>query len=138
MKRIPLSGGPGSLCAVVDDRDYERLCAWGWVALLRGRVWYAYGSSPEGIGEFMHIAVLGRKKGLVIDHINGDGLLNVRRNLRHVTQAQNSRNTYRHRDAIRREMAFSASIASHVAGQFKRPKRSRLAVDTPEPVAIRP
>lgn len=119
MKKLPLVGGSGALVAIVDDADFPALEGWGWLALKCGRNWYAYGSSPEGRAEWMHIEIMGRKRGHVIDHINGDGLLNVRRNLRHVTQKMNMRNTWKHRAILAKEAANGPTIAEAVSKQFK-------------------
>ena len=40
----------------------------------------------------MHQEVIGKVDGLIIDHINGDGLHNYESNLRHVTHRENSQN----------------------------------------------
>lgn len=49
----------------------------------------------EGRNIFEYIAI---PEGMVIDHINGDGLDNRRYNLRITTHAENMKNTKRHRD----------------------------------------
>jgi len=49
-------------------------------------------ASISGKKQYLHHIVLGKKKGLVIDHINGDRLDNRKSNLRHVTQRQNTLN----------------------------------------------
>ena len=46
----------------------------------------------DGKNTYLHHVVMGKKKGLVIDHINGDKLDNRRSNLRHITQHQNTWN----------------------------------------------
>lgn len=43
----------------------------------------------DGKYQYLHRMILGDKKGLEIDHINGDKLDNRRENLRHVTHQQN-------------------------------------------------
>ena len=66
------------------------------VGKVKGRDW-----SLEGRGyavcykdgrKFMHYVILPRKKGLQIDHINGDKLDNRLQNLRYCTPQENSRN----------------------------------------------
>lgn len=47
----------------------------------------------------MHVFLLGKKPGLVIDHADGNGLNNTRANLRHCTQRENMRNQKHHSDA---------------------------------------
>ena len=42
----------------------------------------------------MHIEIMGKKPGYVIDHKDGDGLNNQRNNLRHVTFRQNLQNRH--------------------------------------------
>jgi len=45
-----------------------------------------------------HEIILGKKPGLVIDHINRNGLDNRRTNLRHVTQSQNKLNSKQYKN----------------------------------------
>ena len=95
MKKIPLTGG---LETVVDDADYDSLLGyrwrafnskdnrWNWYAI---RVAYVSGRQTSAL---MHRQILGAiPSGMVVDHINGDGLDNRRVNLRIVRPRDNIR-----------------------------------------------
>jgi len=78
-----------SLYAIVDASDYPQLSKYKWHAVLYiCSTWYAARRCKERV-IFMHAEILGRKEGLVIDHINRNGLDNRRCNLRHCTVSQN-------------------------------------------------
>ena len=89
MKKINLTRGA---VAIVDDKDYEKLSKHRW--------YYNQGYALRAItldsGNQawikMHTAIMGKIKGLEIDHINGDRLDNRKENLRHVTHLQNVQN----------------------------------------------
>ena len=86
MKRIPLTQGQ---FAIVDDEDFEWLNQWKWYASKDGRTFYAI--RKQAVGErkltvAMHRQILKAKKGQEVDHRNGDGLFNVRHNLRLCTK----------------------------------------------------
>ena len=84
-KEIQLTRG---LVALVDDEDYDELSKYKWS--FDGR---SYARRREGGASIrMHIQLMGKIDGLEIDHINGNGLDNRRRNLRRVTHAQNTQN----------------------------------------------
>ncbi len=74
--------------AYVDDADLPLVAHWKWQLHPGG---YAQACG----GRYMHRIILGAKKGQCVDHINRDGLMNVRSNLRIVTQAQNLKNQLR-------------------------------------------
>jgi AP2 domain/HNH endonuclease len=89
MKIILLTQGK---IATVDDDDYERISKHKWY--YKGG--YAVRSSRED-GTlrtiFMHREIMHTPDGMVTDHINGDGLLNRKRNLRVCTHNQNIMNS---------------------------------------------
>src|ERR1019366_6873280 len=95
MKQIPLRNtGQG---AYVDDKHYARLTRKRWHAVPGTNTTYAVHSFNVGGGiqhVKMHREILGLKPGdgVVVDHIDGNGLNNVEKNLRTVTQRQNSQN----------------------------------------------
>ena len=99
MKEIPLTQGK---VALVYDEDYERLSTVKWFAHkpIGSRTWYARRNVTVGVGkqaaELMHVAVIGTvPSGYRIDHEDGDGLNNVRNNLRLATHSQNMHNLKR-------------------------------------------
>jgi len=92
MKLIPLNHG---LFAKVDDNQFERIAKLGKWIFQQG---YAAKSLPEGRFLRMHHLVLAPKDGFLIDHIDGDGFNNQRKNLRYVTRSEHSINTRKRRD----------------------------------------
>lgn len=94
-KKIPLTKGK---FAIVDNTDYEWLNQWKWFAqkTYKGN-FYAARAVRVGLKQkhiYMHRAILGldskdQREG---DHINGDGLCNLRSNLRIATHVENGRN----------------------------------------------
>jgi hypothetical protein len=87
MKKIPLTQGK---FALIDDRDYVRVSKFKWCALLRGRTWYASRRSGRS-SQYLHRFILNEPASWV-DHKNGNGLDNRRRNLRPATCSQSSIN----------------------------------------------
>lgn len=91
MKVIPLTQ---SKVALVDDRDYDFLSAFKWVAQKEEKTWYA--AKRVWIGNkwtlaLMHRMILGFPK-IEVDHRDGNGLNNQRDNLRIATKGQNQHN----------------------------------------------
>lgn len=96
MREIKLTKG---LVALVDDSDFEYLSMWKWCASQEGRngsKWYAIRWSTtieHGTGKRfkirMHRVLMCPEIGLVVDHLNSNGLDNRRSNLECVTQAEN-------------------------------------------------
>jgi hypothetical protein len=91
MKSIPLTKG---LSAVVDDEDYHLVAQFKWFAQANGRTHYAARRTGSG-GQLvlMHRLINNTPAGLLTDHRDGNGLNNVRGNLRDATPTQNARNT---------------------------------------------
>lgn len=94
MKQIPLTQGK---FALVDDEDFDRLVAMGkWYIKKDSCNFYAVRTikiNGKRMQLPMHRAILCMKfGGLVVDHIDGDGLNNRKINLRICTHAENMRN----------------------------------------------
>ena len=99
--------------AIVDAADYERLSRHKWTVSRKGDKCYAY-RKDKGRNVLMHRLIMQAPSGLVVDHIDGNGLNNRRSNLRLCTQAQNCRNA-RPRAGTSR---FKGVRAHNAPGQF--------------------
>ena len=91
MKKIPLTQGK---FALIDNRDYWLVRQFKWCAHKARRVWYASTNIRMcGVRKVvkMHRLLAGFPP-FDIDHKNGDGLDNQRRNLRPATRSQNQAN----------------------------------------------
>ncbi len=94
MKKIQLTQGK---VALVDDEDFEYLSQFKWHASKdHAGVYYARRRARKNEGSpttpRMHIEIMKPEKGMLVDHIDGNGLNNQRKNLRLVTPRQNSQN----------------------------------------------
>ncbi len=78
--------------AIVDAEDYDRLNKYKWHAQKDRRNYYAKRRRSYGM-VLMHRVILNAPAGLVVDHINHNGLDNRKANLRLCTAAQNSQNS---------------------------------------------
>ncbi len=92
MKKIPLTRG---MEALVDDEDFDRLNQFKWYAMnAKGRQYAARhtrGVFPRGT-VLMHREIAGTPDGSETDHINGNGLYNLKSNLRSCSRTENNRN----------------------------------------------
>lgn len=94
MKIIYLSGKDSQKFCKVDDEDYQKLSQYKWYLshksyANRNRKIIDGKKDIEPIG--MHTFILGKKDGLVIDHINEDKLDNQKSNLRYISNTENIR-----------------------------------------------
>ncbi len=92
MKTIPLTRG---LLALVDDSDFEALSHFRWHAIGNRSRYTNYAAAnshdPKPLRRtiLMHRQIMNPPDGMVVDHIDGNGLNNQRSNLRILTQSQN-------------------------------------------------
>lgn len=104
-KQILLSRG---LFATVDDADYDWLSQWKWSAMQVSKAhtsrFYAVRMTRKGevIGSpkmiLMHRTITDAPRGMVVDHLDNNGLNNVRANVRACTQSENMMNSVGHRN----------------------------------------
>jgi len=81
--------------AIVDPDDYQKLSQYPWQLYESGnKKCYAARLDNRKIVH-MHRVIMNAPKGKLVDHRNGEGLDNTRRNLRLATRSQNSCNSKR-------------------------------------------
>lgn len=88
VKEIPLTRGK---VAIVDDMDFDALSKHKWTAYCNQGHWYAQ-RVVRGKGVSMHRLILRAPPSVHVDHWDGDGLHNWRKNLRVCTRSQNQSN----------------------------------------------
>lgn len=96
--QIPLSRG---LFATIDASDHERVAPYKWHATTPKRHKIYAATHIGGLFVRMHVFIMQPEPGFLVDHENGDGLLNTRRNLRIATNAQNQHNSVSRRGSSR-------------------------------------
>ena len=112
---IPLTQGR---VALVDDEDADRVIAAGpWHAYRNKKTWYAKHTVCVAKGAWqsipLHRFILGAgPEAPSIDHINGNGLDNCRKNLRHCTTAENLCNARKRRGTSSRYKGVYLDVAS--------------------------
>ena len=84
--------------AKVDPADYKRLRKYEWFAKKGRNTFYARGCVPDSKTArdktiYMHQEIIKVPPGMVVDHINHDGLDNRKANLRAATASQNRINS---------------------------------------------
>lgn len=96
MKQIPLTKG---MFAIVDDEDFDVYSTQKWHVKKGSTKHYAacarkvtHEGKEYSIKIFMHRCMLDADVGVIVDHINGNGLDNRRCNLRLATRSQNLAN----------------------------------------------
>lgn len=136
MKKILLTQGK---IALVDDEDHAFLKQWKWNANKIRHNYYAVRIAGKN-SIYMHRAILKAAAGVEIDHINGNGLDNRKKNLRKTTRKQNGRNLRPRtngtskfkgvcRDKSRRKWASHIKVngKSVFLGRFMKEKDAALA-----------
>jgi len=101
--------------AIVDADDYYRLVRYKWYAQKAWYTYYAVRNEPGNGGAkkksiLMHREVIKVGDGLVVDHINHNGLDNRKANLREATFAQNN---YNRRKIIRNKSSKYKGVYRH-------------------------
>ena len=79
----------------VDTYNLNILSRFRWRVVKAGCTYYAittYNDNGNRKTQYMHILLMGVRENKVIDHINGNGLCNKEKNLRHVTYTMNNKN----------------------------------------------
>ncbi|MFI5404913.1 MAG: endonuclease [Nitrososphaerales archaeon] len=79
---------------MVDDEDYDYLMQWKWY-VYKNKIkthWYAERTDPNKTHIKMHRLIMNTPDGMVVDHINQDGLDNQKMNLRNCFQRENVKN----------------------------------------------
>jgi hypothetical protein len=100
MKIIPLTQGK---VTQVSDQDYEYFNQWKWHTLKIRNTFYAVrndGSYPSQRKILLHREIINAPDRTQVDHINGDGLFNIRENLRTCTNTENQRNRGKHKNNV--------------------------------------
>jgi len=92
----------GPRYAKVDPADYKRLQGYEWITKKGTNCFYAFrDGSGKKVGRksvvYMHQEILKVPKGMVVDHINRDGMDNRSANLRPATHSQNLCNSKKRR-----------------------------------------
>jgi hypothetical protein len=86
--------------ALVDDSDFCRLNQYKWHMLkVRNSNYVSRKNKINGIwvNVFMHREILSPPKGVMIDHVDGNGLNNQKKNMRLCSHSQNMQNRRKHK-----------------------------------------
>lgn len=92
MKQILLKPNELGLVAMLDDEDFDRVKSITWCAQQASATWYAVGNVPNNGSLLLHRIVMNAPNGIVVDHIDHNGLNCQKSNLRFATRSQNSAN----------------------------------------------
>lgn len=116
-REIDVSDG---LVAWVSDEDHERVSARDWHSKSNRRAIYGISTSrdehKDGRKIYLHVYILGRSDGMLIDHKNGNTLDCRRSNLRHVTPSVNCHNYH---GAIRGVTAHRTEKTGRLNGKWR-------------------
>lgn len=116
MKQIPLNNG---YTVLVDDEDYDRVSQYKWYATIKTNTVYAQRNSrhDERPGQprtmiLLHRFIMDAQAGVMVDHVDGNGLNCCRSNMRlcgRVENGQNQRLSVRNRSGYKGVSWFSRS-----------------------------
>ena len=135
MKKIKLTKGFNTL---IDNEDFDYLNQWKWSAHIINKK-YIYAERYEnGKTIMLHNFLMKTPKGLVVDHIDHNGLNNQRSNLRNCTLKQNFLNrnpssstgylgVYKNGKKFVAQKIINGKV-KHL-GRFSNPKDAALAYD---------
>lgn len=99
--KFKISNGAFSDFVMFDDEDIELVFNFKWAPSKHRHTHYARSSSNIVNGSrkvYMHHLIIPRNEGMIVDHINGNGLDNRRSNLRLCTYSQNAMNSKSKKD----------------------------------------
>lgn len=92
--------------ALVDSSDYLKVLGHTWHAYFDGNNWYALTNISVCNGKYrtvsMHRLLLGEPKNVKIDHVDGNGLNNRRKNLRFASDSHNQCNSRKRKNCTSR------------------------------------
>lgn len=113
---VPLTKGYE---AVIDAADVRLVEGRNWCASVMGRSIYAHNTlytrvKPQKF--IMHRVIIGATSSQIVDHIDGNGLNNMRSNLRTATHAENLRNQ---RTSTRNTSGIKGVIWDKQRGKWK-------------------
>lgn len=100
--------------AIVDLEDYERISGIPWNVMRTRGLSYAASNSPSYRG-LMHRLILNAPRHLLVDHRNGNGLDNRKKNLRLTTQSRNLGNSVKRNLPI---SGYRGVQRAHQKGEF--------------------
>jgi len=94
-RSILLQTHEDKIYCLVDIEDFEILNRHRWHPLTSRNTTYVVRYITEGVSEYMHHFIMGKPpRGMVIDHINDNGLDNRKSNLRVLPNSENIRRRY--------------------------------------------
>lgn len=137
MKEVELSQGKVML---IDDEDYALVKRFKWYCFKSRNTFYAQTNMGGRCFILAHRLILGAKPNQLTDHIDGNGLNNLRSNIRLCSRSQNCQHTRNridnksgYRGVCRLAKGFVARIKDngtrHYLGYFSSPIEAARAYD---------
>jgi hypothetical protein len=122
---IPGCGGEETWLDI-SDFEWFMTYAGGWFAHHEGGVTYVW--SRDKPHKKLHRLLLAAKSGVLIDHIDRNGLNNSRSNLRIATRAQNNHNSGRRKQASSQFKGVWKHVSGLFGGMVTSPAGKRLSI----------